>query len=66
MVRIIILVVIGLVSFSAVFGLGYLFVIPKTDEPMQEQMGDMEPAPSEGMKPVPGGAVPPPPGDEPK
>ncbi len=66
MVRIIILVVIGLVSFSVVFGLGYLFIIPKTDTPMQEQMGDMEPAPPEPMKPVQEGDVPPPPGDEPK
>lgn len=51
MVRLIILVVIGLLSFSIVFGLGYFFIVPRTDTPIMEsdpqQMGDMEPSADE-------------------
>lgn len=51
MVRIIILVVIGLLSFLIVFIPGYILIVPKTsDMTLMEEpsaMGDMEPAEEE-------------------
>ncbi|MBF0276986.1 MAG: hypothetical protein HQM13_04320 [SAR324 cluster bacterium] len=67
MVRILILAVVGLLSFSIVFGLGYLFIVPHDAEMMQmeeseESQGDMVPAEESMMKSdSDDGAVEPPP-----
>ena len=54
MVRILILVVVGLLSFSIVFGLGYLFIVPHSPEMEQmeetQPQGDMTPANDDMMK----------------
>jgi len=53
MVRILILIVVGLLSFSIVFGLGYLFIVPHTPQMEMEEgqsPNDMTPATDNMMK----------------
>lgn len=68
MVRILLLVLIGLFSFSIVFGGGWFFFFrtPGTDINNELQMGDMEEAPAEGMEDASGDDVLEPPGPPPE
>ncbi len=53
MVRILILIVVGLLSFSIVFGLGYLFIVPHTPQMEMEEsqsQNDMTPANDDPIK----------------